>query len=207
MELVDILNEAGEKSYTFATREEAHLKALWHRNVGLFLSYQSNGEDYIIFSERSQLKKSFPGMFDLAASGHLSKGESSEDGCREFVEELGTTSLLEGLQYLADFKLINSYKIGDQRYYNREFLSLYFKKVSSLEIFTIDLTEIARLIAIKVVDLPMLRSGEVVPAFEGNPSLPFLKHISLHDFIPSDSAYIENILDKIINTPLTNISC
>lgn len=206
MELVDILNEAGEKTYTFASREEAHLKGLWHRNVGLILLYHELGEDYLIFSERSQLKKSFPGLLDLASSGHLSKGENPEDGCREFVEELGTTSLLEGLYYLADFKLVNSYKLGDETYYNREFLSLYMKKVSSLDIFTLESTEIAKLIAIKVMDLQKLCSGKEVPAYESLPALRFLKNISLHDFIPSDSAYIENILYKIINTPLTNIS-
>ena len=206
MELVDILDEAGEKTYTFASRDEAHLKALWHRNVGLLLIYPHLDEEYLIFSERSLIKKSFPGKIDLAASGHLSKGESPEDGCREFVEELGSTSLLEGLQYLSDFKLINSYLLGDDTYHNREFLSLYLKKVHSLNIFTLEKTEIARFIAIKVADLAKLRSGESVPSYECTPVLHFLKNVSLHDFIPSESEYIENILDKIITTPLTELT-
>ena len=199
MELVDILNENGEKTYTSTSREEAHLKGLWHRNVGLLVSYRENEENYLIFSERAQDKKSFPGLLDLTSSGHLSKGEGTEEGYREFIEELGSPTISEGLTYVGDFKLENSYQLGNSDYYNREHLSLFYKKVASLDGFSLDSSEVARLIAVKEMDLPELLAGNLITAYHYNGSLTYLKKVNLKDFLPSDSFYMESIIKKMIS--------
>ncbi|MSR32654.1 MAG: NUDIX domain-containing protein [Gemmataceae bacterium] len=86
LELVDVVNEAGEVIGT-VTRGEMRQQRLPHRCVYL-LVFNTKGELYIHL--RTQTKDVFPSYWDLCAGGVVSAGEDFLTGAkREGREELG----------------------------------------------------------------------------------------------------------------------
>lgn len=72
----------------YKTRYECHHdKSLIHRSVGVLI-YDDKGR--ILLQKRSQTKDIDPGLWDISAAGHLSKGQEYEGAAhRELKEELG----------------------------------------------------------------------------------------------------------------------
>src|SRR5690606_18774949 len=68
-------------------RREVHLQRLRHRavHVGVF-----DDDGNLWLQRRSRKKDTWPGAWDISASGHVDPGESYEDAARrELLEELG----------------------------------------------------------------------------------------------------------------------
>ncbi len=85
-ELVEI-QDADDRTLAILPLREAHKQGLMHRSV-LVLLY--NGQNKIYLQRRGKNKSSYPGYWDLSATGHVKAGESREDGAlRELREELG----------------------------------------------------------------------------------------------------------------------
>lgn len=86
-EWVDILSEKGDYTGERALKSEAHQRGLFHPTVHLWL-YTRDGR--ILFQKRGQIKKTFPGLWDVSVSGHVSAGEAIVDAViRETSEEIG----------------------------------------------------------------------------------------------------------------------
>lgn len=77
----------------YRTRYDCHHdKSLIHRGVGVILF---NDEGKVLLQKRSVHKDTHPGYYDIAASGHVSKGETYEETVvREMKEEIGVTAEL-----------------------------------------------------------------------------------------------------------------
>ena len=86
-EMVDILDDKGNKTGQVLTRSESHAKNLWHPIIHLWI-FNLKGE--ILMQRRSANKPVFPDVWDVAVGGHVSAGESPQDAViKEAQEELG----------------------------------------------------------------------------------------------------------------------
>lgn len=101
-ELIDVLDENGNKTGEILTREQIHRKGLCHRIVVIaIIDAQGN----ILMQQRSKNKAKNPGKWDVAAAGHVSSGQTStEAAIRETLEEVGIKVNEEELEYVLTYK-------------------------------------------------------------------------------------------------------
>lgn len=101
-ELIDVLDENGNKTGEILTREQIHKKGLCHRIVVIaIIDAQGN----ILMQQRSKNKTKNPGKWDVAAAGHVSSGQTStEAAIRETLEEVGIKVSEEELEYVLTYK-------------------------------------------------------------------------------------------------------
>ena len=85
-ELVEVVDDR-DRAIAVMPLSEAHRQRLCHRSV-MVLVYDRDNRLYL--QRRAKTKSSYPGCFDLSATGHVRAFESREDaGRRELNEELG----------------------------------------------------------------------------------------------------------------------
>lgn len=101
-ELIDVLDENGNKTGEILTREQIHKKGLWHRIVVIaIIDAQGN----ILMQQRSKNKEKNSGKWDIAAAGHVSSGQTSaEAAIRETLEEVGIKVNEKELEYILTYK-------------------------------------------------------------------------------------------------------
>ena len=124
MELVEILDEKGNLTGIVKTKKQAHEQGLWHRVAHVWI-YNSKGQ--ILLQKRSWQKESLPGLFDVAAAGHVLAGESVEAAAlRELHEELGIQTQEKDLNKLGIRKMC--YPLLELGYQIREFYHIFCLK-------------------------------------------------------------------------------
>ena len=67
--------------------DEIHQKGLWHQTFACWLYHPQKRVIYLQL--RGPKNRVGANTFDASGSGHLSAGETKEDGFRELAEELG----------------------------------------------------------------------------------------------------------------------
>ncbi len=98
VEYLDIVTSTGMPTGKRVSRNEVHRTGLWHKTVHVWVM---NTEMDILLQKRSQLKESYPGLWDISCAGHISSGESSLDAAiKELEEELGIVADETKLQLL-----------------------------------------------------------------------------------------------------------
>lgn len=86
-ELVDILDEKGNRTGQTMMKSEAHDKSLRHGGAHLWI-YNSKGE--VLLQLRHRKKVIRPNVWDVSAAGHIIAGDTpKETAVREAKEELG----------------------------------------------------------------------------------------------------------------------
>lgn len=86
--MLDVLNQFGEFTDQTATRKACHQEGLWHR--GVVVNIVKPDKSQILLQKRSQTKKLWPGLWDMAIGGHVAAGEFSyQAALREAEEEIG----------------------------------------------------------------------------------------------------------------------
>lgn len=113
-------NPTGEKEL----KSKVHNKGLFHWSVHLWI-YNSKGE--ILFQKRSLRKKLFPGLWDIAAAGHVAAEETIEDALnREVFEELGLKVEKKKIKKIEVRKTSNS--VPEWQHSHNEFVHVYLTK-------------------------------------------------------------------------------
>lgn len=124
-ELIDVLDEKGNKTGIIKTRKEVHRTGEWHKVAFVFV-VNSKGE--IILQKRSAEKSTNPNKWTASASGHLTAGESDIDGTlRELEEEIGVKAKSDELKYLFTAKLKG--KINDRNFSHIEEIYVLYKDI------------------------------------------------------------------------------
>lgn len=110
-EQLDVLDAAGNVIGR-ADRAEVHAKGLWHRTFHCLVvrsipAGAGNSPVSVVLQRRSRQSRTFPGLIDLTASGHLMAGEQPRDGVRELAEEAGLVADVDqliplGVQVIVD---------------------------------------------------------------------------------------------------------
>lgn len=123
-----------------ATREEIHLKGLWHETFHCWILAEIDGKEYLYFQLRSKVKKDYPGLLDITAAGHLLSHENVEDGIREVEEEIGIKVTMDELTYLG----VIPYEKEMEGFIDREHAHVYLlERKLPFESFTLQTEEVS----------------------------------------------------------------
>ena len=132
-ELIDILNEKGEKTGEIATRKEVHKKGLWHRVIVVAIL---DSKGHLLMQQRAETVETNKGKWDVSTAGHVSAGQTSKQAAlREVSEEIGLNLKEDELKYI--FTYTNNTKT-QPNYIDNQFLDCYIVKKSN----DIDINEI-----------------------------------------------------------------
>lgn len=124
MEYLDVLDEKGNKTGEVKSYNDVHRDGSIHRAVHVWIV---NSNNKILIQKRSQNRYAYPGYWDISASGHVSKGQTSlEAAIRESNEELGINLSPDDLKFL--FTLEEQIILHDGKYINNEFQDVYLVK-------------------------------------------------------------------------------
>lgn len=107
-ELLDVLDENGNKTGEVKTKSEIYKNGDWHRSVHIWVI---NDNQELLVQKRNPFKKTFPNLWAISAAGHVIAGESSiESGLRELKEELDIDATEEELEYLFTVKRVQPHE-------------------------------------------------------------------------------------------------
>lgn len=135
-ELIDVLDEDGNKIGKIETRAKVHEKGLWHRIIVVSF-IDRNG--HLLMQQRAFDKESNPGKWDVSAAGHVSSGQTSiEAAVREVAEELGIEITEKELKYILTYK--NSRQIKEN-YIDKQIYDCYIVNKEEININDIKIQE------------------------------------------------------------------
>lgn len=120
-EILDILNADGEQTGQRLSKSEVHRQGLWHLTAHCWLV---TPDGKLLVQRRSPTMDTHPNCWDISSAGHISAGETSQQGAiREFQEELGLMVAADELDYLGQVHSESVFKNGT--YINREYQDIF----------------------------------------------------------------------------------
>ena len=100
-EMIDVLDEKGNKTGKVATRATVHREGLCHRIIVVAIV---DKEGRLLMQQRAMQKESNPGKWDVSTAGHVSTGQTSmEAAIREVEEEIGIKLKEQDLHLICTF--------------------------------------------------------------------------------------------------------
>ncbi len=125
MELIDILDEKGNKTGVTKTKDEIHQKGLLHLTAHVWFI---NSKNEILLQRRSEEAKNDPDMWDTSVGGHILSGETPEEGAlREVKEEIGVDLDITDLKLIGKIKI--KLTLNNRTYFDNEFNDIYLVKL------------------------------------------------------------------------------
>lgn len=127
-ELIDILDENGNKTGNIATRHEVHTKGLWHKVIVVAII---NEDGKLLMQQRSKNVETYPEKWDVSTAGHVSAGQTSiEAAMRELSEEIGMRVNKNEIEYVLTYK--NTKNL--ENYIDNQFFDFYIVKKEKINI-------------------------------------------------------------------------
>lgn len=115
-ESIDLLTPDGVATGRTKDKTDVHRHGDWHRASHVWIVTRSG---FVLLQRRSLAKENFPGMWDVSAAGHLSRGESPEQAAvRETKEELGLDIDPSELDRVATLR--EQWRLNDDTYLDNE---------------------------------------------------------------------------------------
>lgn len=146
-ELIDVLDEYGNKTGNIVTRKRVHQQGLYHRIIVVAI-IDKNG--HLLMQQRSKNKTKNPGKWDVSSAGHVSSGQTSiEAAIRETSEELGIEVDEKELEYILTYK--DNAKI-EEDYIDNQIYDCYIVKKEDISIEDIKVQE-SEVEQVKLCDL------------------------------------------------------
>ena len=100
-ELIDCLDEFGNKTGKIKTKSEIKRDGDYHKVIAVLIV----NDDNILIHQRSKNKKVYPNLWSLFVRGHVQAGEDSLDAAlREIKEEIGIDVDKSELEFLYTLK-------------------------------------------------------------------------------------------------------
>lgn len=160
-ELIDVLDEKGEKTGRTATRDEVHCDGLWHRVIAVAVLDENN---QILLQQRSDNKLTNPGKWDITTAGHVDAGEESlESAKRELAEEVGINA--DKLEYLFSYSKQSRPMTREGLYKDNQIADCFLVRVPKINLNELKLQE-EEVQAMKLCSLmefkEMVKSGKMV---------------------------------------------
>ena len=140
MELLDIVDEYGNKTGEVMERDKVHELNLLHWEISVFLI---NEKKEVLLQKRAATKKMNPNMWGSCA-GHVDSGEGIEEtALRELEEEIGIKFSIDDLHVLEEMQVtkkeINSHLTRVYYiYYNGNDFKIQTEELSEVKWFNID---------------------------------------------------------------------
>ncbi len=150
MEYFDLYDKNGKQLNKIKLRSEVHRDGDWHYAVDIWIL---NNRRELLLQKRSKQKESFPNLWEVSCSGHISSGEDSKTSAlREIKEELGLDIEEKALKFI--FKAKDSSITNKGTFINNEFKDVYLiKKDIELHELKLDLLEVSEVKFISIEDL------------------------------------------------------
>ncbi|MDP2642452.1 MAG: NUDIX domain-containing protein [Candidatus Peregrinibacteria bacterium] len=150
MEYFDLYDKNGKQLNQTKLRAEVHKDGDWHMAVDIWI-LNSRGE--LLLQKRAKKKESFPGLWEVSCSGHISEGEDSKTSAiRELKEELGLDTEERGLKLL--FKVKDSCVTNKGKFVNNEHKDVYLmKKDMEIKDLKLDPEEVSEVKFMQVAEL------------------------------------------------------
>ncbi|HRI77041.1 MAG TPA: NUDIX domain-containing protein [Alphaproteobacteria bacterium] len=157
METIDVFDELyNPLNPPTASIDEVHRKGLWHQTFACWIFHPQRRT--VLLQQRGPRNRIDPGSFDASASGHLSVGETPQQGFREVEEELGLFVPDEKRHYLGKF--LNIATRGD--YINREFCHIFLaESLATPDTLTLQRGEVSGIYAAPIDEAIALFSGDI----------------------------------------------
>ncbi|WP_420602083.1 NUDIX hydrolase [Flagellimonas sp.] len=175
-ELIDILDENGNRTGQTCLKSEAHLKGLFHPTIHVWL-YTLEGQ--VLFQKRAKGKDTFPSLWDVSVAGHIGAGEDIKIAAtREVEEEIGLTITTSDLEASGMFKSMHKHSeiLIDNEFHHNFLCAL-----------KVPLSELKRQES-EVDDLKLFALEDFKKKVEQN---------QLEGFVPHEKTYYLEILDAI----------
>jgi len=183
VEYIDIY-DCDENHLGTKEKDQAHLDGDWHKAFHCWI-IRPNGK--ILLQLRCKDKSTHPNLLDISAAGHLSAGETPEDGIREIEEELGIKISQEQLTFIGKNKSARTIPTKKGDFHNREICYTYFlKDETPLTEYKLQAEEVAGVYEIDI--------KEAMPFFNEETDTIKIKGITL-----TDGKNIEETLTVDIN--------
>lgn len=187
--MLDVLDDAGEKTGEVAWKSEAHRLGLWHRCFHCWIAAPDG--PYLFVQRRAAEKDTWPDRLDVTAAGHLRAGEDVVDGLREVEEELGLVVRYEDLVPLGTRKIVREIPgTGLDREFQEAFLLVRNLSPEDLRLQREEVTAVVRL---HLEDVERLREGPEVPAEEWTDGGVRASRAGLSDFVPEEDGYLGRV--------------
>ena len=120
MELLDVLDENGNKTGEVEERDEVYRKGLWHRSSHIWII---NDNNELLVQRRNPYKATFPNLWAISVAGHVDSGETSLDtAIRELKEEVNLDVNPSELEFLFTIKRETPYKDSFLRVFDDVYL-------------------------------------------------------------------------------------
>jgi len=120
MELLDVLDENGNKTGEVEERSEVYRKGLWHRSSHIWII---NDNNELLVQRRNPYKATFPNLWAISVAGHVDSGETSVDtAIRELKEEVNLDVDPSELEFLFTIKRETPYKDSYLRVFDDVYL-------------------------------------------------------------------------------------
>lgn len=133
MELIDILDEYGNKTGNTSTIKELHKSGEWHKIVGIIICDFNNR---ILIQRRSLKEISSPGKWDIAAAGHVNSGESEIEAIkRELFEEIGLNLEKDKIKFFMSYKK----EINNKTVNKKHLEDIYIAQIDTIDINLLDI--------------------------------------------------------------------
>ena len=121
MEHFDILDTDGKHTGEKKLREQVHADGDWHGAIDVCII---NPKGEILIQKRTPNKDSYPNLWEISSSGHISAGETGiESAIREVSEELGLKFKKEDFEFL--FAVKTQHITNNGTFINNEVKDIY----------------------------------------------------------------------------------
>ncbi|MBP1961649.1 NUDIX hydrolase [Paenibacillus aceris] len=185
-----------------APRSEVHAKGLWHRTFQCWIVSLEAGEPALLLQLRHPDKDLFPNLLDISCAGHLSAGETVEDGARELHEELG---LDVDFAELIPCGLFAEEDLMSDDLIDREFCHVFIYRCDQpLENYVLQPDEVTGLFKVSAAGLERLVHGEIgqlkASGYQTGQDgqLEEASHnVTLDDLVPHPAAYFDLVFQTL----------
>ena len=181
----DELNELG-----ITLRSEIHSKGFLHKVVHCWIIAEECNEKWIYFQQRSYDKKDFPGLYDIAAAGHIDAGEEAEVAViRETKEEIGIEIDSKKLRFIGSIRE----KMYLDNFDNNEICEVYLYPTENTK-FELG-NEVEKMVKISFDQFKkwILEGSENIVAFSMDSKAKFI--LKPQEFCAHKKEYLELIVD------------
>jgi isopentenyldiphosphate isomerase len=126
MEILDIVDMAGNPTGETVDREQAHAEGIRHRTSHVWITCRNGDTLQILLQKRSDNKDSHPGCYDISSAGHIPAGdEPVPSALRELQEELGVTARPEDLVYCGQRYITFDAAFHGRPFHDRQVTNVY----------------------------------------------------------------------------------
>ncbi len=120
-EYFDLINSSGKPLNKKKLRKHVHRDGNWHRAIDIWI-LNSKGE--LLIQKRAEEKESYPGLWEISCSGHITAGDKPlPSAVRECKEELGIEIKESDLKYL--FEVKEEHITNNSTFINREIKDVF----------------------------------------------------------------------------------